>query len=96
MIIFGGFKVLGIDKEGTVTSTRSKFIFVTWVGEKAKLLEKARVGTIKGEIHNIFRGTHVEFYCTNLDELNQDEIIKKLKSSGGAHQCNSYSFELNK
>lgn len=95
-VIYGGFKVLGIDKRGSVVSTRSKFIFVTWVGSKVKLMTKAKVGMIKSEMHNIFRGTHIEFYCTQLDDLNEEEIVKKLRSSGGAHQPTEYTFDLNK
>eukprot|EP00029_Vermamoeba_vermiformis_P002524 TRINITY_DN128_c0_g1_i1.p1 TRINITY_DN128_c0_g1~~TRINITY_DN128_c0_g1_i1.p1 ORF type:complete len:142 (+),score=41.13 TRINITY_DN128_c0_g1_i1:277-702(+) len=88
-IFYGGFRVMAVDEEN---SKRSKFIFVTWVGEKVSPLKRARVSTHKPLVREKCVGAHIELQAASEDDLTEEVVTKKLASSGGAHQPTGYEF----
>eukprot|EP00761_Pharyngomonas_kirbyi_P003536 gb/GECH01003540.1/.p1 GENE.gb/GECH01003540.1/~~gb/GECH01003540.1/.p1 ORF type:complete len:148 (+),score=42.30 gb/GECH01003540.1/:1-444(+) len=87
-VLYGGFRCDAVDDE----SIRPKFVFVSWIGPNVKPLQRARVSTHKPGVTSNLRGYHVEVSASEVDELGQDEIIKKLDSSTGAHRPKEYKF----
>jgi hypothetical protein len=86
--LYGVFKVIAVDDD----SRRTKFVFVTFLGPKLPPLKRARVSTHKTAFAKLFNGFHCEVYATTADDITQEEIVKKLNSSTGAHKPKSYEF----
>ncbi len=86
--MYGVFKVIAVDDD----SRRTKFVFVTFLGPKLPPLKRARVSTHKTAFAKLFNGFHTEVYATTPDDITQEEIVKKLNSSTGAHKPKSYEF----
>jgi hypothetical protein len=60
-IIWGAFKVVGIDVRGGKVSRRPKYIFVKYLpSEGVPTLKKARSGNHKGAIKQIMNATHID------------------------------------
>jgi len=60
-----------------------KFVFVVWVGEKVATTRKARITTHKGEITAFIGQYHVDFNCSNLNEINDDIVRDLVQRAGG-------------
>jgi hypothetical protein len=58
-VVWGGFKVVGVDERGNLTSRREKFIFVKYIPSSAPTMRRARAGNHKGAIKGIMNG-HVD------------------------------------
>jgi hypothetical protein len=90
-IVWGAFKVVGVDDRGNTVSRRPKYIFVKYTPASTTAMKRATAGRHKGAIKPIFT-THVDFEIETADELTEDSVIQKLRASGGAHQPTSYEF----
>jgi len=90
-IVWGAFKVVGVDDRGNTVSRRPKYIFVKYTPPSTSAMKRATAGRHKGSIKPIFT-THVDFEIESKDELTEDEVVQKLRASGGAHQPTSYEF----
>ena len=68
-------------------SKRTKFVFITWVGEGAPALKKGMVNMHKDTVGGMFVGFHIEkaiYERAELDNLG-DELDSKLKAAAGAN-----------
>lgn len=68
-------------------SKRTKFIFITWVGEDAPALKKGMVNMHKDTVGGLFKGFHIEkaiYERGDLDSLSE-ELDSKLKAAAGAN-----------
>lgn len=90
-VIWGCFKVVGVDDRGNTVSRRPKFIFVKYCPESVPTMRRAASGRHKGAIKEIFRA-HIDMEVESATDLTEESIIQKLRSSGGAHQPTSYEF----
>ena len=64
-----------------------KFVFITWVGESAPAMKKGKVNHHKGDVLELFKGTHVEKAIYERDELDglAAELDALLTKAGGAN-----------
>mmetsp|Transcript_3549 Transcript_3549/g.5529 ORF Transcript_3549/g.5529 Transcript_3549/m.5529 type:complete len:156 (-) Transcript_3549:159-626(-) len=91
-IVWGAFKVVGVDDRGNTISRRPKFIFVKYLPvEGVSTMKRARAGGHKGAIKQVI-DAHIDFEIESPDELTEELIIQKLRASGGAHAPTSYEF----
>ena len=58
-VVWGAFKVVGVDDRGNLVSRRPKFIFVKYLPQQAPTMKRARAGGHKGAIKQIMNG-HVD------------------------------------
>jgi len=77
---------------GYTCSIRPKFIFVGYLPKAAPVMKRARCGGHKAEVKKAFHSIHVEFQIEDASEISKDEVVSKLRLSGGAHQPTSYEF----
>eukprot|EP00698_Gefionella_okellyi_P007827 TRINITY_DN1913_c0_g1_i1.p2 TRINITY_DN1913_c0_g1~~TRINITY_DN1913_c0_g1_i1.p2 ORF type:complete len:235 (+),score=55.20 TRINITY_DN1913_c0_g1_i1:1040-1744(+) len=63
---------------------RTKFIFVSFIGEKVPALKKARIGHDKATVTNFFKGSHITLEADCVGDLEESVVIDKLRRSGGA------------
>jgi len=87
-VLYGIFRVIGVDQD----SRRTKYVFVTFIGSGLSPLKRARTSTHKSALAQYFNGFHVEIYAASEDDLTEDDIVKRLNSSTGAHKPKHYEF----
>lgn len=68
------------DKE----STRIKFVLIVWIGEDTKVMRKARVSIESGTVKGVFSHHHLAITTGDTSELDEKDIVTKLRKSGGA------------
>eukprot|EP01038_Epipyxis_sp_PR26KG_P009539 gene9539-12849_t len=90
-VVWGAFKVVGIDDRGNLVARRPKYIFVKYLPPSIPTMKKARAGGHKGAIKQVLNG-HLDIEVESPDELTEEVLIQKLRSAGGAHQPTSYEF----
>lgn len=60
-----------------------KFVLIIWIGESVKIMRKAKIATHKGEILKVMGQYHTDITASNLSELSQDEIMRKVGEAAG-------------
>ena len=90
-IIWGAFKVVGVDDRGNTVSRRPKFICVKWLPETVPTMKRARAGGHKGAIKAILNA-QIDVEISSVEELTEESIIAKLRAAGGAHAPTHYEF----
>ena len=92
LIQFGVIRVVGVDKQESVTSERPKMVRVNWVGSNVKPMKK--MGALQGKqaISNAWQGCAVEMDVENKSEISMNEIGLGLLKCGGAHKPTEYDF----
>jgi len=91
-IMYGAFKVTGVDNRETTVSRRPKFIWFTFVGPKVSVLKKARTSTQKPELAKFFSSAQLNLELSGSDDLTKNDVGKRLLASGGAHKPTHYEF----
>ncbi|KAK8899343.1 hypothetical protein M9Y10_001657 [Tritrichomonas musculus] len=61
-------------------SGRTKFIFLQYVGPNAKRTVSIRMNMQKADVQAVLSGQHAFFETTELDELTEENVMKKLKA----------------
>eukprot|EP01088_Endostelium_zonatum_P012186 TRINITY_DN2636_c0_g1_i3.p1 TRINITY_DN2636_c0_g1~~TRINITY_DN2636_c0_g1_i3.p1 ORF type:complete len:324 (-),score=139.56 TRINITY_DN2636_c0_g1_i3:84-1055(-) len=78
---FGYVRVVTGDKE----SKRAKFVLITWLGDKAKVMQKAKMPAQKSELKQIIKNVSVEFQAGSRDELDPKKLLEYVVKAGGAN-----------
>lgn len=90
--IYAGFRLRAVDDRGSVVSIRPKIVYVSMVGSDVKPVVRAQAGAVKPHFDNIFSGFHISLFVSHASELTEEDIIGRLRRSGGAHQPTGYDF----
>ena len=53
LVLFAGLKVIGVDAQPNLTSSRNKFVFITWSGSKVNAITKAKVSIQQQVVYGI-------------------------------------------
>jgi len=77
---FGYLRVISGDSE----SKRVKFVFISWVGERVGALKRAKVSVHKANVKTVIQSFGVEVHAEKLDELDEGELLSRVKKAGGA------------
>lgn len=86
------FRVTAVDDRGVTVSYRTKIIHIIYAGPKLPMLKRAKVTSYNSSFKSAF--THNQSYqlIGDLSPLNEADIEKSLRASGGAHQPTSFDF----
>ena len=96
-VAWAGFRCNGVDNRGSVVCKRPKFIFVQYMPDGANAMRKAKMGSHKGALKQVFDKAHLDVCVANVEEdLNEDALAKSLQSATGAHKPNGYEFDPGK
>lgn len=68
-MVFGGFRVDGVDKRGGVTSRRCKLVVFSWSGASVKPMLRARGRQHMTQVLKYFHGHHLKLEITDKDDL---------------------------
>ena len=77
---FAYLRVVSGDEE----SKRSKFVLISWCGEKVGALKRAKMSVHKASVKSVFKNFSVEYHAEHLEELDEENIMKMVKKAGGA------------
>jgi len=69
---------------GDAESKRSKFVFLSWVGERVSPLKRAKVSVHKANVKKVIQSYAVEVHAESLEELTEEDILAKVRKAGGA------------
>eukprot|EP01063_Lacrimia_lanifica_P008224 TRINITY_DN1530_c0_g2_i1.p1 TRINITY_DN1530_c0_g2~~TRINITY_DN1530_c0_g2_i1.p1 ORF type:complete len:825 (+),score=420.85 TRINITY_DN1530_c0_g2_i1:72-2546(+) len=64
---------------GSGTFKRNKWLFLTYVGEKVKMMTKAKHVQKSGAVSEIFGSTHASLTLTQRDQVNLEYVLESLK-----------------
>jgi len=70
---------------GDTESRRAKFVLLTWIGEGAKVLQKAKMSVHKASVKSVFKNISCEFQASTKDELEEEKLMTFVKKAGGAN-----------
>jgi len=92
--VFCLLRVIGADVQSSVTSNREKFVYISWIGPKVGVMQRAKVGMQSKVVQQYFVGVSL---AVNVDagdhkDLELDAIARRLLACGGAHKPTKYVF----
>ena len=70
---------------GDELSVRSKFVFITYCGEKVRLIHRTKLTVHKADILPVIQQVSISVDASTPDELNMEDINARLFKAGGAH-----------
>ena len=70
---------------GDEESRRTKFIFITWVGERVSPLKRAKISVHKADVKAVIKVYSCEFHFTTVEDINEEEILNAVVKAGGAN-----------
>jgi len=73
------FVFLGQDLSGV-----RKFVHIAWCGEGVTGMKKGLFANHSADMVRLFKGTHVTINARSENDINQDDIMKRLKTATGA------------
>ncbi|KAI8074978.1 hypothetical protein BC940DRAFT_287118 [Gongronella butleri] len=66
-------------------SQRVKFVLVPWCGDKVGVMRRAKLSIQISDVKNVIRNFHIEMPASHAAELNEQDIMAKLRRAGGAN-----------
>ena len=73
-----------IEYANDTESKRVKFVLVIWIGEKTKVMRKARVSIESGEVKKVLGHHSIQVDARDRGDLDKADIVKRLRKAGGA------------
>lgn len=70
---------------GDEESKRAKFVLVTWAGENAKPMQRAKMSVHKASVKEIWRDFAVELHGAEADDLKPETVLDIVVKAGGAN-----------
>jgi len=68
------------DKE----SQREKFVLITWIGPKCKIMRKGKISVHAADVKTVLRVYAIEVAAEKKEDLNEEPIVIRLRKAGGA------------
>lgn len=91
-IQYGIVKIMGVDPKGSVVSKRSKTVFFTWTGGSVSRLKAVQASPVKSALISYFRGHAFALEVTDKSDIAEEDLVKRLRACGGAHQPERFEF----
>lgn len=74
---YGLFKVTFVADDET---RRTKFVFVSWSGEKASILRRGKMSVHKASVKSIIKDFAIEVATGSLEDLTEEGFIERIKA----------------
>lgn len=65
-------------------SKRIKFVLVVWIGERTKVMRKARVSVESGDVKRVLSHHHIAVTVGDKSDLKEADLVAQLRKAGGA------------
>lgn len=66
-------------------SQRTKFVLVPWCGDKVGVMRKAKLSIQISDVKVVLRSFHIEVPASQTQDLNENEVLTRLRRAGGAN-----------
>ncbi|KAI8983584.1 hypothetical protein BDB01DRAFT_791373 [Pilobolus umbonatus] len=66
-------------------SQRIKFVLIPWCGEDVGIMRKAKLSIQISDVKTFIRNYHIEVPASHIQEIQEDEIMTRLRRAGGAN-----------
>ncbi|RUS18046.1 hypothetical protein BC937DRAFT_89195 [Endogone sp. FLAS-F59071] len=66
-------------------SQRVKFILISWCGPSVGVKLKAKLSTQIADVKNVLKSYHIEIPASHVEDLDEADVLIKLKKAGGAN-----------
>ncbi|CAG8542111.1 5784_t:CDS:2 [Ambispora gerdemannii] len=66
-------------------SVRTKFVFITWIGSRVKVMRKAKLSVHVSDVKRILQAYAIEITAYEKFDFNESEVLTKLRRAGGAN-----------
>ncbi|KAJ1549392.1 hypothetical protein HK405_004191 [Cladochytrium tenue] len=66
-------------------SRRAKFVFITWIGPRVKVMRKAKISVHIADVKAVLKSFSVEIPASSLEDLDGEEVVTLVKKSMGAN-----------
>ncbi len=73
-----------IEYANDTESKRVKFVLIIWIGEKTKVMRKARVSIESGEVKKVLGHHSIQVDARDRGDVDEADIVKRLRKAGGA------------
>merc|ERR1719445_162243 len=90
--MLGSFLVKGLDEQDSMTCTREKYVYFTYIGTAVPELERAKFNFNKSSLSRFFGGMALALDFRSMDLFTEGEIGPKLIQAGAAHKPTHYDF----
>jgi len=60
---------------------RTKFIFLSWAGEKSSILRRGKMSIHKANIKSVIKDFALEFHVTDRDEISEKAVVAKVRAA---------------
>lgn len=87
----GVFRVTAVDDRGVTVSLRTKLVLVIYLGPKVPMMKRAKLVSHNGAFNSQFT-TNLQMQVDDLSDLSEENLERKLRAIGGAHQPTSFDF----
>jgi len=93
-VLFGVLLVLGVDKQGGVTSTRKKWVYFTYVGNNVTGVDRGKANFLKQRVAKFFGAVALTCDTTGatLSDFSDKYLCKALLAAGAAHKPTHMNF----
>lgn len=81
-----------MDPKGAVVSKRNKYVFFAWQGPSVPAMKRVPATDAKRAIAGYFQGHHLSLELDDRAGLDEADLEKRLRASGGAHQPERFEF----
>lgn len=66
-------------------SQRVKFVLIPWCGEEVGVMKRARLSIQISDVKNVIRNYHIEVPASHKGDLDEVDILTRLRRAGGAN-----------
>jgi len=93
-VMFCLLRAIGADVQANVTSNREKFCYISWIGPKVGVMQRAKVGMQSKAVQAYFVGVSlvISVDASTQADLELEVLAKRLLACGGAHKPTKYVF----
>jgi hypothetical protein len=93
-VCFALLRVIAADVQENVTSNREKYVYISWIGPKVGVMQRAKVGMQSKVVQNFFTGISLAVVvdASTAGDITMEAIAKRLLACGGAHKPTKYVF----
>ncbi|KAF2813569.1 actin depolymerizing protein [Mytilinidion resinicola] len=78
------YAYLRVEYANDSESTRVKFALIIWIGERTRVMRKAKVGFQSGEVKKVLRHYSVQIDAGDRGDLVEGEVVVRCRKAGGA------------
>ncbi|KAG8955122.1 hypothetical protein FRC04_009579 [Tulasnella sp. 424] len=79
-----GFGYARVEYSNDKESKRVKFVLITWIGENAKVMRKAKVSVHAADVKRVLSVFSIEVPAREKGDVDEEHIVTRLRKAGGA------------